>query len=147
MELRARYNPPGTVVLAVLATIACGFLAFAVAEALGFAVAPGIILWYAAIRFLRRHHCSFNLSSSKAIVVDAKNHRMAFFTRMRKTRKLGWVAFQIKDAFPEVAEIVSKLPTPKRSERHIGRTGIMTACLLGIVVALIVALIVRNAWA
>ncbi|MGE0607151.1 MAG: hypothetical protein AB7O62_08675 [Pirellulales bacterium] len=128
-----KYDPPGTLLLAFLATI-LGLVFFVVMlRALGFAAAPGWLVWYIIILLIRRRPVTFNLKTAEAIVTDSSASRVAFKAPLGGRSR--WFALQVRERFGDVlATLKTAVPPERLSEGPIARPSLVPIVLLLILI-------------
>lgn len=100
IELMARYDPPGTWWMALLATFVTGVIIVLIAQNGGFAAGPGWLPWFMIITWLRRRQTTTYVQNAHSIVVDAPQRRLGFFADFEGQQQ--WLVFDAKENFDEV---------------------------------------------
>jgi len=139
LELSARYDPPGSGWLALVATIVSTVVVFALAQALGFMVGPGWLVWYILIVAMRRRDVVFNLIDTESVVVDAKNGRMAF--RSKFDQVPCWVAIELRTGFDDLLERINTMFEGKVTNDDVTRPSMAVVIVLVLIVVLVFSLI------
>jgi len=121
VTVRADHDSPGSVGLAFLATLLSLPVFFLMLRVLGFAAAPGWLIWYLIIRKMRRKTMTIQLRNAKRCVIDPSRSRMALLATVDE--KPRWVAFDVKERFEEACNTVRDIFGPACEEARIKATG------------------------
>ncbi|MCY2987547.1 MAG: hypothetical protein NTY19_06745 [Planctomycetota bacterium] len=138
LELSARYDPPGSGWLALVASIITVILVFALAQTLGFMGGPGWLLWYILIVAMRRREVTFNLLDAESVVVDEKNRRFAF--RSKFDQVPCWFAIEIRTRFDELQSRVNTSFQGKVTDGDVTRPSMTVVIVLLLFLVLLFSL-------
>lgn len=138
IELSARFDPSGSGWMALVAAIGTGIFIGIVAQQTGFCAGPGWLPWYLIITLIRRRGTSVFLHDAGNIIVDTSQRRMGFLADCEGQRQ--WVAFEIKDNFPEALQSLKMIKQTGVTEGKIDRR-IKPVTVVGIIVLVFVAII------
>lgn len=117
LMLQAYYNPPGSRWIALGATILSWLFVVIVSQAIGFAAAPGWLIWLLLIRRWRRRFERLFLDYSEKVIIDNRSRRMAFLSQFRGKKR--WVAFGFNKDFEEAAQLVRTIAADKCQDSKI----------------------------
>ncbi len=136
----ARYDPPGSVLYAFLATLAGGVVFFVMLQAFNFAAAPGWLVWYLIIRAIRRKSVSMSVAEAAFVVVDRASSRIAFLKTFYGQQQ--WFAVELSQGFDDVASRLKRLCGDGFQERAVKNpSAIPVLILVGLILAATVAVV------
>jgi hypothetical protein len=139
----ARYDPPGSGWLAVLATVITGLVVCVLAQVLGFMAGPGWLVWYWIFLTWRRQQVRLNLGGAETAVIDADHSRFGFRTEVQGRKR--WIAFEIWQQFDEASGHVRTLLASRCTDGSITRPNmipvIVLVVLLGVIFGLFATII------
>jgi hypothetical protein len=107
LTLEATYDPPGTVLLAIVAAaiaVAIAVVAKASPPLLGFLSSSGVIVSFVGILLWRKRSATVSLEIAADVIVDHRHGRIAFFVPL--DYKPRWIILEVKEAFPDAADAV-----------------------------------------
>jgi len=131
--LHVHHCPSSNGWLALLATIISAVLAQVIAQATGFMVFPGLIIWYLIINAIRKNKVDFDLSQVQQVVADAKKKEISVLGTI--AGKETWVGLKCRDQF---SSIVDRL---KQSGKVSVTEGKVQTSQLGMIIVLVVFVI------
>jgi len=144
LEMMGNYDPPGSIWLAILATIGTFIVVFAVAQMVGFMAGPGWLVWYYIIRAIRRQDVTLDMANAEDVLLDDQSKRMAF--RVEFQNRSRWMVFAIKENYEDAAALVRSIFGTRVREGIIeDPSKVPFFCVLGLVlfvVTLVVSMIV-----
>jgi hypothetical protein len=135
--LHAYHCPESNIWLVLVATIMTFFAVHAVAAAGGFAVGPGLLLWYLIVNYFWRNKLDIDLSQAESIVVDPEKKEVGILGVIAARRT--WVGVKCGQHFPAIIERLGKAGKVSVVERGMRTTQLgMTILLIVLAVALAV---------
>ena len=105
-KLRTRYEGMGTGWLALIATILTGLTVHAMTAVYGFSVGPGIIIWYAIIRYFRRKNIEINFSDAQEIIIDEEKLGLAILCSIEG--KVAWIGLKLRENYDSITRHLEK---------------------------------------
>lgn len=148
MLLTTHYNPPGSCLMAIGATLATAAVVIAVAAQGTPAAGPGVLIWYLVFKYARRQRLDLDLRDVQRIVIDRATRRIVVLATIRE--KPVWLGFRAPRDFESLAAALGAMEPGADSalrmeEDRTKRTDIAVWIVLFVVLALIAGLIVLAA--
>jgi glycerol uptake facilitator-like aquaporin len=138
-KLTANYNPPGTIWLAIGATIATGIVVTVIAQVVGCMAGPGLIIWYWIISASRRKKVEISLADSEQVICDDKKRGIAIFGLIENQK--AWFSIKCPNDYEKIVYLLTEtnVISPERRE-------LQTAQLAMIIVLLVLLVLVALVW-
>lgn len=138
-KLVADYNPPGTIWLAILATIATGLVVAVIAQVVGFMAGPGLIIWYWIISAARRKQIEISLADSEQIVCDDQKRNIAIFGLVENQKT--WISIKCPNDYGKIVYLLKQTDNVCIENRKL-----QTSQLTMIIVLVILLVLVAFFW-
>lgn len=107
-KLSARYQKPGAGWRALLASVITMIVVAVVAQALGYAIGPGFLIWYWIFSRKLRAEIDLDLATAQEAIADDRTQRMAFLIPVEG--KPVWVGFGAKDDYARILPVLQGVP-------------------------------------
>ena len=142
LSIDAKYDPPGSAWLAIIATFGITVIAVFLfgfsGTVIGAAGGGGIAATYNLIRSWRKREIRLDLGTTTDVVVDEKRRRIAFLQPLNGRAR--WVVLEFKDGFPEACNAVRDILGVKcRAGKISGVDMVFVAVLLSIILLFVAA--------
>jgi SSS family solute:Na+ symporter len=135
--VKGKYDPPGTAIFAFLATIGSGAILAIMLSALGFAAAPGWLVWYFIIKFIRRREIILNVRDAETVLVDSDTSRIAIKTVFEGHKR--WIALEMLSNFQSAAKGIETAFPNKVKRGDIDKPSMLPVVLLIVVILAAIA--------
>lgn len=148
LQLRTNYNPPGSCLMAIGATIVTAIIVVAIAAQGTPCAGPGLLIWYVIFKYSRRKPFDLDLATAQKVVIDNPKRRIAVLAEVHGVPR--WLGFRFSrnaealgaavEAFAE-GDVAVESGLTKRTDRAVW---ILLFILIGLGVGLIVLAIVNQ---